>query len=142
MTAFTSTSGRRSSTRHPNTSFCVSKSDRVNNQLPEFNQLRMRTDEHVYIHTSFDLSSLPYIERLYIGTGSSKREAYADMISTSGANAATNVDCNYNAYTDTWIAIGYRRTADASSAIRDLFLYIGDDPSDSSGTPTPMRTNV
>ena len=111
-----------------NTAYSCSGSDRVNGRLPGYSELRMRADEQCYIHTAFDMEDLPYIERLYIGTGKSEAEAYADLISSSGANAATNVNCNYNAYTDQWIAIGYRRTADAANAIRDVFLYIGNDP--------------
>ncbi len=111
-----------------NTALNVSASDRVNGELPSFGDLRMRRDEHCYIHTGFEMQDLPYIESIYVGTGKSKEEAYADMIGTTNANAATSVNVNYNAYTDQWIAIGYRRTAKASSAIRDVFLYIGDDP--------------
>ena len=111
-----------------NTTFSCSESDRVNNVLPSFSSLRMRLDEYKYIHTKYDMEDLPYIEQLYIGVGKDKKEAYADLIGTTNANAASNVNCNYNAYSKQWIAIGYRRTASAKSALHDVFLYSGDDP--------------
>ena len=114
-----------------NTSFSCSESDRVDHMLPEYSMLRMRTDEYKYIHTKYDMADLPYIEQIYLGIGKNKKEAYADLIGTTNANAATDVNCNYNSYSDKWIAIGYRRTAKSESAVRDLFLYAGEDPPDS-----------
>ena len=111
-----------------NTSFSCSESDRVNNALPEYSSLRMRTDEYKYLHTKYDMADLPYVEHLYVGIGNSKKEAYADLIGTTSANAATSVNCNNNSYSDKWIAIGYRRTASEKDAIRDVFLYQGEDP--------------
>ncbi len=111
-----------------NTTFSCRESDRVDNVLPKFSMLRMRLDEYKYIHTKYDMQDLPYIEQLYVSIGNSKKEAYADLIGTTNANAASNVNCNYNAYSDQWIAIGYRRTASAKSALHDVFLYSGDDP--------------
>ena len=111
-----------------NTSYSVKESDRVNHVLPTYNKLRMRTDEFKYIHTKFDMQDLPYIERIFIGVGNNKKEAYADLISSTTASAATSVNCNYNSYSDKWIAIGYRRTAAANKAVNDLFLYSGDNP--------------
>ena len=111
-----------------NTSFTVSESDRVNNELPKYGQLRMRTDEYKYIHLGYERAELPYYEQLYLGVGNTKEEAYADMVGTTNAYGAMDVDCNYNSFSKKWIAIGYRRTADKSSAIRDVFLYSGDNP--------------
>ena len=111
-----------------NTTFSCSESDRVNNALPAFSTLRMRLDEYKYIPTKYDMQDLPYIEQVYIGIGKDKKAAYADLIGTTNANGASNVNCNYNAYSDQWIAIGYRRTASAKSALHDIFLYSGDDP--------------
>ena len=113
-----------------NTSFTVSESDRKDNALPQFNQLRMRTDEYNYIHLGYDRSTLPYYEQLYIGIGNTKEEAFADMIGTTNAYAAIDVNCNYNSFSKQWIAIGYRRTSTKKNAIRDVFLYYGDDPQD------------
>ncbi len=114
-----------------NTSFSCSETDRVNNVLPAYSELRMRTDEYKYIHTKYDMDDLPYIEQIYVGIGKNKKEAYADLIGTTNANAATTVDCNHNSYSDKWIAIGYRRTKEAKDAVRDVFLYAGEDPPDS-----------
>lgn len=111
-----------------NTALSVNESDRSGGKLPSFSQLRMRSDEQCYIHTTFNANDLPYIEALYIGTGKTKTEAYADLVGTTNAYAATSVNLNYNAYIDQWIAIGYRRTASIKGAIRDVFLYVGDDP--------------
>ena len=111
-----------------NTSYSCKDSDRVDHVLPEYNKLRMRTDEFKYIHTKYDMEDLPYIERLYIGIGNNKKEAYADLIGTTNANGASGVNCNYNSFSDKWIAVGYRRTANAGSAVRDVFLYAGDNP--------------
>ncbi len=111
-----------------NTAYSCKESDRVNYSLPSYNTLRMRTDEFKYLHTKYDLQDLPYIERIFIGVGNNKKEAYADLIGSTNANAATTVNCNYNSYSDKWIAIGYRRTASASNAVSDLFLYSGDNP--------------
>ena len=38
------------------------------------------------------------------------------------------MNCNYNSFSDKWVAIGYRRTADPAAAVRDLFLYSGGNP--------------
>ena len=113
-----------------NTSLCVSESDRMNNKLPKYGQLRMRTDEYKYIHLSYDRVDLPYYEMLYVGIGNTKEEAYADMIGTTNSYAAIDVNCNYNSYSDKWVAIGYRRTNAEEDAIRDIFLYYGDNPPD------------
>ena len=113
-----------------NTAFTVKESDRVDNKLPEYEQLRMRTDEHKYIHLGYDRAELPYYEMLYIGVGDTKEKAFVDMIGTTNAYAAIDVDCNYNSNANQWIAIGYRRTSKKSNAIRDVFLYMGDDPPD------------
>ena len=121
-----------------NTSFTVKKSDAKDNKYPEYSELRMRADENKYIHLGYDRADLPYIESLFIGVGHSKKEAFADLISSSGAFAATDVNCNYNSYSDKWIAVGYRRTrADTENdfgmdveAIRDVFLYVGDEPTE------------
>ena len=113
-----------------NTAFTVKESDRVDNKLPEYEQLRMRTDEHKYIHLGYDRAELPYYEMLYIGVGDTKEKAFVDMIGTTNAYAAIDVDCNYNSNANQWIAIGYRRTSKKSNAIRDVFLYLGDDPPD------------
>ena len=113
-----------------NTSFTVSESDRNDNKLPQYGQLRMRTDEYKYIHLGYDRAELPYYEQLYIGVGKSKEEAYTDMIGTTNAYAAMDVNCNYNSYSNQWIAIGYRRTSTLKNAIRDVFLYQGDNPPD------------
>ena len=111
-----------------NTSFSCSESDRVNHVLPEYSKLRMRTDEFKYIHTKYDMADLPYIEQIYLGIGGNKKEAYADLIGTTNANSATDVNLNYNSYSDKWIAVGYRRTANVEDAVRDVFLYAGEDP--------------
>ena len=113
-----------------NTSFTVSESDRKDSALPQYSQLRMRTDEYNYIHLGYDRSALPYYEQLYIGIGDTKEEAFADMIGTTNAYAAIDVNCNYNSFSKQWIAIGYRRTSTKKNAIRDVFLYYGDDPQD------------
>ena len=125
-----------------NTTFSCKESDRVNNALPSFSSLRMRTDEYKYIHTKYDMQDLPYIEQLYIGVGNNKKEAYADLIGTTNANGASNVNCNYNAYTNQWIAIGYRRTASPKSALHDVFLYSGDNPPDSVSIPGYICTTT
>ena len=52
------------------------------------------------------------------------------MIGTTNAYAAIDVNCNYNSFSGQWIAIGYRRTATKKNAIRDVFLYYGDNPQD------------
>ena len=114
-----------------NTSFSCSESDRVDHALPDYSKLRMRTDEQIYIHTKYDMEDLPYIEAVYLGVGKDKKEAYADLIGTTNANAAADVNCNYNSFSDKWIAVGYRRTAEAEHAIRDMFLYSGEDPAES-----------
>ncbi|GEM_PF-3257713 len=111
-----------------NTSFTVSESDRKDGALPEYGQLRMRTDEYKYIHLGYDREDMPYYEKLYIGVGKTKNDAYVDMVGTTNAFAAMDVNCNYNSYSDTWIAIGYRRTALLKNAITDIFLYQGDNP--------------
>ena len=111
-----------------NTAFTVSESDRVKNELPQYGKLRMRTDEYKYIHLGYDKSELKYYEKLYIGVGNTKEEAYSDMVGTTNAYAAIDVDCNYNTGSDKWIAIGYRRTNIKKNAIRDIFLYQGDNP--------------
>ena len=121
-----------------NTSFTVNKSAAKNNKYPEYSELRMRADEKKYIHLGYDRDDLPYIESLFIGVGNSKKEAFADLISSSGAFAATDVNCNYNSYSDKWIAIGYRRTREDTEndfgfdveAVRDVFLYVGDEPTE------------
>ena len=113
-----------------NTAFTVKESDRVDNQLPQYGQLRMRTDEYKYIHLGYERKELPYYEQLYLGVGKTKQEAFADMIGTTNAYAAVDVNCNYNSFSDQWIAVGYRRSGSASSAIRDVFLYQGDNPPD------------
>ena len=125
-----------------NTTFSCSESDRVDNALPAFSKLRMRTDEYKYIHTKYDMQDLPYIEHLYVGIGKNKKEAYADLIGTTNANGASNVNCNHNAYSDLWIAIGYRRTATAKNALHDVFLYSGDNPPDSVKIPGYIWTTT
>ena len=111
-----------------NTSFCASKSDYVNNTLPSYSELRMRPDEYYYFHLGYDRMDLPYYEKICIGVGNSKNEAFADLIGTTTAFGAMDVNCNYNSFSKKWIAIGYRRTADADAAIRDVFIYYGDNP--------------
>ena len=112
-----------------NTSYTVSEKDRLpSHELPKYGQLRMRTDEHMYIHMGYNRADLPYYEKLYIGVGKTKEEAYVDMVGTTNAYAAMDVNCNYNSYSDEWVVIGYRRTNEESYAIRDVFLYEGDDP--------------
>ena len=113
-----------------NTAFTVKESDRTNNELPQFAQLRMRTDEYKYIHLGYERVELPYYEQLYLGVGNSKNEAYVDMVSSTNAYAAMDVDCNYNSFSKKWIAIGYRRTSKLKDSIRDVFLYSGDNPPD------------
>ena len=113
-----------------NTSFTVSESERKDNTLPQFGQLRMRTDEYRYIHMGYDRAELPYYEALYLGVGDTKEEAYVDMIGTTNAYAAVDVNCNYNSFSKKWIAIGYRRTSVKKNAITDIFLYSGDNPPD------------
>ena len=113
-----------------NTSFAVSSSDRVGGSLPEYTQLRMRTDEHLYFHLAYDRVYMPYIEDIYIGVGKTRKEAYADLIGMTNAYAAIDVNCNNNSYSDQWIAIGYRRTNIREDAIKDVFLYYGNDPED------------
>ena len=113
-----------------NTAFSVSESDRVDNKLPQYGQLRMRTDEYRYIHTGFERSELPYYEQLYLGVGDTKEAAFADMVGTTNAYAAMDVNCNYNSFSKKWIAVGYRRTNVKKNAITDIFLYSGDDPQD------------
>ena len=113
-----------------NTSFTVSKSDEKNNKLPEYYQLRMRPDEYKYIHLAYDRAELPYYEKLFIGVGKTKAEAYVDLIGSTNAFAAVDVNCNYNSFSDKWIAIGYRRTKEIDYAIRDVFLYYGDEPTE------------
>ena len=113
-----------------NTAFTVKESDRTNNELPQFAQLRMRTDEYKYIHLGYERVELPYYEQLYLGVGNSKNEAYVDMVSSTNAYAAMDVDCNYNSFSQKWIAIGYRRTSKLKDSIRDVFLYSGDNPPD------------
>lgn len=111
-----------------NTSFSCSESDRVNNVLPQYSELRMRTDEYKYIHTKYDMEDLPYIEQIYIGVGNTQKEAYADLIGTTAAYGASSVNVNNNSYGGKCIAIGYRRTKTAKSAVHDVFLYSGDNP--------------
>ena len=111
-----------------NTTYSCSDTDKVDFKFPSYDQLRMRTDEFLYIHTKFDLADLPYLESLYMGVGKDRASAIADLFGTSNACAATTVNCNYNSASDTYIAIGYRRTANAANAIRDVFLYVGDAP--------------
>lgn len=111
-----------------NTAFTVSESERKDNTLPEYGQLRMRTDEYRYIHMGYDRAELPYYEALYIGVGDTKEEAYADMIGTTNAYAAVDVNCNYNSFSQKWVAVGYRRTSVKKNAITDIFLYSGDNP--------------
>lgn len=111
-----------------NTSVAVSSSQRVNGALPEYPSLRMRADEYKYFHLAYDRVDLPYIESLYIGVGRNRQEAYADLIGTTNAYGAIDVNCNNNSYSDKYIVIGYRRTKTKSKAIRDLFLYYGDAP--------------
>lgn len=111
-----------------NSCYSCRESDRVDFKLPAYSNLRMRTDEQYYIHTKYNMSDLPYIEAICVGVGSNKKEAYADLISTTQASGATDVNCCYNSYSDKWVAIGYRRTNSAASAIRDIFLYVGNDP--------------
>ena len=113
-----------------NTTYSCSDSDRVNYTLPEFSKLRMRTDEQLYFHTKYAMQDLPYIESLYIGVGKTQEEAYADLIGTTNANATTGVNCNHNSFSDTYIALGYRRTSQEKYAIKDVFLYAGSDPQD------------
>lgn len=111
-----------------NTGFSCSEKDRVDHALPNYSELRMRTDEFKYIHTKYDMDDLPYIEAVYLGIGDNKKAAYADLIGTTNANAAADVNLNYNSFSKKWIAVGYRRTSEAEHAIRDLFLYSGNDP--------------
>ena len=111
-----------------NTAFSVSDSERVNNMLPQYSQLRMRTDEFKYIHMSFSRSELPYYEQIYLGVGDTKEAAYADLVGTTNAYAVIDVNCNYNSYSKKWIAVGYRRTSVKKNAITDIFLYSGDNP--------------
>lgn len=111
-----------------NTSFSVSDKDYVNNVLPEYSELRMRADEYNYFHLGYEREDLPYYEKICIGVGNSKNEAFADLIGTTTAFGAMDVNCNYNSFSKKWIAIGYRRTANADNAIRDVFIYYGDDP--------------
>lgn len=106
----------------------MSESERKDNTLPEYGQLRMRTDEYRYIHMGYDRAELPYYEALYIGVGDTKEEAYADMIGTTNAYAAVDVNCNYNSFSQKWVAVGYRRTSVKKNAITDIFLYSGDNP--------------
>lgn len=113
-----------------NTSFTVSDSDEKNNKLPEYSELRMRADENMYIHLGYDRAELPYYEKLFIGVGKTKNEAFVDLIGTTNAFAAMDVNCNYNSFSDQWIAIGYRRTKEKDDAIRDVFLYYGDEPTE------------
>ena len=111
-----------------NTSYSCSSSDRVNNQLPVYSALRMRTDEQNYIHTKYDMEDLPYIENIYIGVGNTRLEALSDLIGTTNANAASTANLNYNSFSGKWIAFGYRRTSSVNDAINDVFLYYGSDP--------------
>ena len=111
-----------------NSTYTVSDNDRDGLDLPSFSQMRKRPDEYKYIHLGYNRADLPYYEGIYIGVGKSKKDAFIDMISTSGAFGATDVDCNYNSFSGKWIAIGYRRTATAKDGITDIFLYQGDDP--------------
>ena len=113
-----------------NTVFTVSESDRVNSELPKYGQLRMRTDEYKYIHIGYDRADLPYYEKLYLGVGKTREEAFTDMIGTTNAYGAMDVNCNYNSFSNQWIAIGYRRTNEKTNAISDIFLYQGDNPPD------------
>ena len=85
-----------------NTAFTVSESDRKDNKLPAFSELRMRTDEHKYIHTGYAREDLPYYEALYIGVGDTKADAFIDMVGTTNACAAIDVNCNYNSYSISW----------------------------------------
>ncbi|MCR4646308.1 MAG: hypothetical protein K5695_13025 [Oscillospiraceae bacterium] len=117
-------------TNGSNTAYSCYEKDRVNNVLPDYADLRMRLDEEYYFHTTYDVSDMPYIEAFYVGTGKTQKGAWAEMVYSTGACGVSGVNCNYNSYTDQWIAIGYRRTDDAASAIRDVFLYQGDDPPD------------
>ena len=118
-----------------NTAFTVSESDRKDNKLPGFDQLRMRADEQKYIHLGYERAELPYYEALYIGVGDTKKDAFIDMVGTTNSYAATDVNCNYNSYSKKWIAIGYRRTSVKKDAIRDVFLYQGDNPPDEISIP-------
>ena len=115
-----------------NPSLTVSESDRVNSALPAYSKLRKRTDEFKYIHLGYNRADLPYYEEIYIGVGNTKNEAYADLIGSSGAFGAVDVNCNYNSYSNKWIAIGYRRTNDFTFAITDVFFALTDsaDPPD------------
>ena len=113
-----------------NMTFTVSESDRKDNMLSQYGQLRMRTDEYKYIHLGYDREDLPYYEQLYLGVGNTKEEAFADMVGTTNAYAATDVNCNYNSFSKKWIAVGYRRTNVKANAISDIFLYFGDNPPD------------
>lgn len=114
-----------------NTAFTVSESDRkADHKLPAFDELRMRADEFKYIHLGYERDKLPYYEALYIGVGDTKKDAFIDMVGTTNSYAATDVNCNYNSYSKKWIAIGYRRTSVKGNAIRDIFLYQGEDPPD------------
>lgn len=114
-----------------NTAFTVSESDRqADHKLPAYDQLRMRADEFKYIHLGYERANLPYYEALYIGVGDTKKDAFIDMVGTTNSYAATDVNCNYNSYSKKWIAIGYRRTNVRKDAIRDVFLYQGEDPPD------------
>ena len=113
-----------------NTTYSCSEKDRVDYSLPEYSQLRMRTDEFKYIHTKFDMDDLPYIEHIYIGVGKNKTEAFADLIGTTNANAATSVNVNHGSFSDEWIAIGYRRTKNVGDAVKDVMLYSGSNPPD------------
>lgn len=118
-----------------NTAFTVKESDRVNSELPQYSQLRMRTDEYKYIHLGYERKDLPYYEQLYIGIGDTKKDAFTDMVGTTKSYASFDVDCNYNSNAKKWVAIGYRRTSVKSNAIRDVFLYMGDNP------PEQIRCN-
>ena len=100
----------------------MNESDRKDTKLPQFGQLRMRTDEYKYIYLCYDREDLPYYERLYLGLGNTKEEAFVDMIGTTNAYAAIDVNCNYNSFSKKWIAIGYRRTNVKTNAITDVFL--------------------
>lgn len=113
-----------------NMTFAARESQRVDNKLPNFPQLRMRDDEYKYIHLAYDRADMPYLESVYLGVGESRKEAYSDLLGTTNAYAALDVNCNYNSFSDQWIAIGYRRTSNKSYAIRDVFLYLGSDPKD------------
>ena len=95
------------------------------------------TGDSLFIHQKLN-SSLTGIDSFFVGTGDTKAEALRDLLS-QGATSCIPLNLNEGAGTDASVYIGYhyydpdyvntkKTKYYMESAVKDLYIYVGDDP--------------